>query len=228
MDHLKPVRLRYANSTSFNGKETHLPRFCPHCSQAISAILIEGHLTNYYNDIRLGVITHRCPDCNKHFITVHEKSGDSLSYVTHYPNTRKIKFHEMIEEKFPRFVNIYNQAYSAEQQNHLDVAGAGYRMSLEVLIKDFAIKELKKDSNEVIKLSLAKALEKYLDDQDALTSADVVRVLGNDYAHYEQKHSEVGFKELKWYLDVFIKRIEAKILLLNPPVRTRQLAEEIE
>ncbi|MEK3822116.1 hypothetical protein MKY20_23825 [Cytobacillus sp. FSL W8-0315] len=226
MENLKDIKLTKHNTPYFTDLNVKLPRFCPHCSQAISAQTIEFYKLRYTSKKDLNLFLHLCPDCSRFFMTLHLRNSDSdktLEFVSVYPNLRKANFHQLIEEISPRFVDVYNQAYTAEQQNNFEVAGAGYRLSLEILIKDYAINSLKKNPEEVKKKKLADAIRDYLDDQEALTSADVVRILGNDYVHYEQKYEEVGFPDLKWYLEMFIKKIESKLLFLNPPVRTRQL-----
>jgi len=42
---------------------------------------------------------------------------------------------------------------------------------------------------------------------------NAVRVLGNDYTHYERKYDEVEFTVLKQYLNIFIATIDAKYLI---------------
>jgi Domain of unknown function (DUF4145) len=227
VDNLKEITITKQGTHYFSNLKISIPRFCPHCSQAISAITQEFLKVKHTRDHFLNIFQHACPDCNKSFITIHlrevneTKQGSTLEFVSIYPNNKKITFHRLIEEVSPRFVDVYNQAYTSEQQKHIEVAGIGYRLSLEILIKDFAIKSLNKDAKEVIDKSLSKALKEYVDDQETLTSADVVRHLGNDYAHYNKEFEEVEFAQLKWYLDMFIKKIETKLLFLNPPVPTR-------
>ncbi|KEZ51344.1 DUF4145 domain-containing protein [Metabacillus indicus] len=227
MDNLKEVIVSKPNTPYFSNLKIKIPRFCPHCNQAISAITVEYYRLSYIgNEEALNVLLHKCPDCEKFFVTLHKRykeNNQELEYISVYPNQKKVQFHDLIEKISPRFIDVYNQAYTAEQQNHLDVAGAGYRLALEILIKDFAINALHEDPKVVKRKSLSNALKDYLDEQEALTSADVVRILGNDYVHYEQKHEGVEFTELKWYLEMFIKRLEAKLLFLNPPVPTRMI-----
>lgn len=228
MEDLKDTVVSKKNDTYYSNLKIKIPRVCPHCTQAIAALTTQFMKFAYTTEQDLNVFGHRCPDCLNWFITTHKRKtkgaqGDQLDYVSVFPNNKKMTFHELIEKASPRFVEIYNQAYSSEQQGHYEIAGTGYRMALEILVKDFAINALNKDPEEVKEKKLFGALESYLDDQDALTSGDVVRVLGNDYAHYDKVYKDINFTELKWYLDMFVKRIEAKLLFLNPPVRTRQI-----
>lgn len=87
-----------------------------------------------------------------------------------------------------------------------------------MLIKDFAINILKEKKEEVVKIKLYGAIEKYLPDVDMSNCADVVRILGNDNTHYERDYENIDFNVLKQYLDIFIEMIEVKIKVKNPPV----------
>ena len=54
-----------------------------------------------------------------------------------------------------------------------------------------------------------------------MNTADVIRILGNDYAHYERKYPEHDFELLKRYMDIFINLVETKILIAHPPVERK-------
>ena len=51
-----------------------------------------------------------------------------------------------------------------------------------------------------------------------LSTADVVRILGNDHTHYERKYPELEFNLLQKYMDIFINLVQTKLLIANPPV----------
>ena len=116
------------------------------------------------------------------------------------------------------FIDVYNQALRAEAAGDMALAAMGCRQALECLIKDFAIKELKRPQEEVEKASLFKAIGDYLNEKDLVASADVVRILGNDYVHYKRKYPEHDFILLKSYMNIFIKLVETKLLTAHPPV----------
>ena len=112
------------------------------------------------------------------------------------------------------------QSFDAEQNSYFELAGSGYRNAIEVLIKDFAIQELKAPEKEVCKKSLSQAIEAYLPNINASVSADVTRVLGNDYTHYERRYEDVDFHVLKRYLQIFINSIDCEYLISHPVVPT--------
>ena len=99
---------------------------------------------------------------------------------------------------------------------------------MEILIKDYAIKCLEMDSKKVSKMHLYDAIEEYLPNYDYKAVADVVRILGNDTTHYEQKYEEMDFSVLKQYLDIFINLIDVQLKMKNPPVKRKESKKEEE
>lgn len=116
---------------------------------------------------------------------------------------------------------MYNQCFSAEQKGHLELAGSGYRNAIELLVKDYAINELGYKKEEVVKKKLAASIKAYLPSIDLKQSADIIRILGNDYTHYEQLYAEDTFAILKQYLEIFIKSIETAYLIKHPKIKTQ-------
>lgn len=208
---------------SYKNIKFEVPQQCPHCNRSVSPKYVAITNLEYSNTHKVDFLLLECPDlnCGKQFITTHlrELSNNSTTFYSCYPSSIARQFHELIHELSPRFVNVYNQAYAAEQLNLEDVAGAGYRKALEILIKDFAIKDLNLPQEEVVKKSLANCIKEYLPVRDAQISADVVRVIGNDYVHYDAKYEDVDLSTLNWYLDYFIATVESELRLLHPPVK---------
>ena len=66
-------------------------------------------------------------------------------------------------------------------------------------------------------LKLFEAISNYLP-ENMLSTADVVRILGNDHTHYERKYPELDFNLLQKYMDIFINLVQTKLLIANPPV----------
>lgn len=203
------------------GKSTpirHLrPTICPHCGMSISPRSINCAHTSM-NNIALAIIVFDCtyPMCEKQFFCVYTKKDDEIyDLLTIYPSMKSKVFDPLIQDISPKFVQQYNEAYDAEQLNHLDLASCGYRNALETLIKDYAIKCLNKTYEEVCSKKLYGAIETYV--PDLKVAADVVRILGNDRTHYEQKY-DIDFEQLKYYMDIFEYLILAKLKMLNPPV----------
>jgi hypothetical protein len=139
-------------------------------------------------------------------------------FLLSYPEPKN-ELPEKIIELSPRFHNLYSQAYCVELKGHFELAGCGYRNALEILIKDFAVKELKISEEEVQKQSLCTSIKKYLTKNLLNNAAEVVRILGNSYTHYKNEYPNIDFYVLKDYLSIIINDIDRVVKLKHPPVR---------
>jgi hypothetical protein len=220
MDNLKEYIHPTSNQTHYNGVKYLVPRKCPHCSNAISVLIVDRQTFKYSTDYVVNMLLQQCPDCSKNFITTHlRRTKDNVTeFISSYPAFTKHQHPETISKFSPRFVDVYNQAYIAEQMNHFTLAGTGYRIALEILIKDFAIHDNPDEEDKIKELSLNNCIQNYYKDLESTVSAHVVRKLGNDYAHYVQQFDSVEFTEVKYYLGIFTLNIEMKLKIMNPPV----------
>lgn len=200
-----------------------IPIICPNCSSYLQPIVKDCKILIFDKDSLL-VISYIGNCCNTPFYATyryHKNYKTTLLDV--YPHLKSIILPDNIKNLTPRFANLYEQAYTAEQNGHIELAGCGYRNSIEILIKDFAIQKLKASKDEVSKLSLYDAIGKYLPEVNIDTSAaDVIRVLGNDYTHYQRKYDDIDFIVVKKYLEIFIQQVETKLLLMEPIVPTNR------
>lgn len=205
------------NSNGANLFEAEKPIICPHCSAFIEPSIISNQCIALY-DYLIYLIAFRGSCCNRAFFTTYKVKDKKGEILTLYPTNKPETLPEAIQKISPRFVNLYNQAYTAEQNNHFELAGCGYRNALEVLIKDYAINELNIDSKDVVKKNLNSSIKEYVPSVRLSSSADVIRLLGNDYTHYERHYEDIDFQILKRYLHIFINSIEAEYLINHPVV----------
>lgn len=201
-----------------------IPIICPHCSTMVYPTVLATVGTHAHSSgtFFTSCLINQC--CNQPFLVNHlvkNQRGDLLSI---WPSYNKFELPESLKILSPRFVELYNQSYFAEQENFFELAGSGYRNALEVLIKDFAIKELNKPEADVVKLNLNRAISTYMPTINLSASADVVRILGNDYTHYERHYDHLEFSILKRYLKIFIDTIENEYLI-NHPVTSLPIPE---
>lgn len=136
-----------------------------------------------------------------------------------YPNMTFVPYrNDILTSISERFIDMYNQALQSEFVGNIELAAIGYRSALEILVKDFAINELCKDPTDVSKKTLCTAIDEYLSQPDLVNTADVIRILGNDYTHYQRKYPEHDFELLKGYMEIFLKQIEVQFMIKHPPV----------
>lgn len=219
----KPYSTILNSINQYNAVSFDIPIVCPNCNYSVQPIIIDCRLINFSNDKKLLVISYKGNCCSNPFYATYEYSNYKASLLDVYPHLKPAILPKNIKELSPRFVNLYEQSYTAEQNNHLELAGSGYRNSIEVLIKDFAIKKLSAPKDDVCKMKLYDAIGTYLKEVNIDTSAaDVIRVLGNDYTHYQRKYDDIDFVVVKKYLEIFIQQIETKLLLMEPIVPTNR------
>lgn len=214
-----------SNEAYYSNSEYHIPAKCPHCNLFIFAETHNPKQANYNSGYNLDFLTHKCPSCSKLYLTMHLHSleNNEKTFISIYPELINVEIPAMVEEKFPRFAEIYKQASTAENLNHIELAATGYRMALEILAKAFAIAEHPNEEETIKNSSLNNCLQNYYKDLMSSVAGHVVKTLGNDYAHYVRKHMDVEFTELKYYLQIFILYIEMQLKLKNPPVTVPDL-----
>ena len=124
----------------------------------------------------------------------------------------------LVQDLSPRFVDLYRQAQAAEDLEAWDVAAMGYRAALEVLLKDYAIRALGRDEKAVARSKLADLIVEVFHEQELVNCADVVRLLGNDYTHFQRRYTDVDFLNIRRYLDLLVSSVAARLAMLHPPV----------
>lgn len=220
----KPYSQVLKNIDQYSKINFDIPIVCPNCNSALQPIISDYKLLTY-NDSpnRLLIISYKGNCCFKSFYATYEYSNRSAKILDVFPHLKPALLPKNIIDLSPRFANLYEQSYTAEQNGHIELAGSGYRNAIEVLIKDFAINKLGAEKGKVCKMDLYTAIGTYLKEVNINTSAaDVVRVLGNDYTHYERKYDGIDFIVVKKYLEIFIQQIETKLLLMEPIVPTNR------
>lgn len=217
---MKTKKRVFFPSNSSERFESVVPVECPHCgAYSTPQIIDQTYLTQPGMKIWLFLFYNDC--CDKQSFALYKKRSGSAEFLGILPSVHKIpQLPESLSKISPRFVSLYQQSFDAEQNSYYELAGSGYRNAIEVLIKDFAIQELKIPEKEVCKKSLFQAIESYLPSINASISADVMRVLGNDYTHYERKYENVDFQVLKRYMQIFINSIDCEYLIRHPVVPT--------
>ena len=212
--------LRLSDSKNFCYEVTNI---CPMCNTAISPI----EKTCFYSDdsnMFFGVF--ECPACHKGFIshyiyTLGKELKAAVSYVKlnlqdSYPKIpRNIKFDDTIIGISPNFCEIYNQAYIAEQSDLDEIAGIGYRKSLEFLIKDYCIFRNPKEKEKVKESLLGQVINNYLDSDKIKNLAKASAWLGNDETHYVRKYEDKDIGDLKRFITATVAYISYEITAEN-------------
>ena len=184
----------------------------PFCHRSINPTMVFGHTTK----VGLEIFT-LCPspECGKSFISYYKKDGSEIyKYLDKVSqgNIARVEFSKEITDISSQFVNIYNQAFSAEQMGLADICGMGYRKALEFLIKDFLCKKNTSDVSNIKKDFLGNCIQKYVEKQKIKLAAERAVWLGNDETHYERKWITKDLNDLKRLIQLTIHWIEMEIL----------------
>lgn len=198
------------------------PDKCPFCHNKITPNPLYGH---WLGGVKMEVMLY-CPNqqCKKSFIgyyfnnPVTNSTTNSIINI-YYSDGETTKgnligkeFSETIKSISESFITIYNQAFSAEQQELTEICGVGYRKALEFLIKDYIIQNKPEEKGVVENKQLAKCISNYIDDNKIKTVASRAVWLGNDETHYIRKWEGKNLVDLKKLIDLTIHWIEMEAL----------------
>lgn len=122
------------------------------------------------------------------------------------------QFPETIKEVSPTFIEIYNQALSAESYGLTEIVGIGLRKALEFLIKDFIIKQNPTEADSVKAMLLGRCIESYIDDANLKACSKRAAWLGNDETHYIRKWEGKDINDLKTLIQLTVNWVENVIL----------------
>lgn len=178
------------------------PNICPYCKN--NMVPIRGE---FYDTKKSGVVgVSQCSNlsCLEPFLSFYEYVGLNSSRNSMYKfkgtmqgDFKKHEFHEEIDKISPTFTIIFNQALQAEHHELSEIAGVGFRKSLEFLLKDFCIHLSPQDSDKIKDLSLANCIKGYIQNPNIKSSAERATWLGNDETHYTRKWEDKEILHLK-------------------------------
>lgn len=197
------------------------PDTCTYCDKGIDPKIINKFLYNFY-DLYNIVITFKCPCCNEIFFAKYQINPIMYpnNYELHYfevigGHKKRLDFSSEIKELSPNFITNYNDAYIAEQSGCTSIVGIAYRRAFEFLIKDYAIKYNVEDTEKIKKMNLSDCVKEYF--KDAETKDLLVRTtwIGNDFTHYENKHTNINIDDLKQLIELSMRKIEDEIKKQN-------------
>jgi len=193
------------------------PQQCPHCQKGIKPEIIKSFSYDYYTSKR-GMIAYQCSLCQQIFFVeypLENYSGcdeDILGFIQIIGGNKIEKeFSPVIKEVSENFVKIFNEAFTAEQSNCKDIAGIGYRRAFEFLIKDFVIKYNPDNKENIETMNLATCINNYFPNGSTKDILERTTWIGNDFAHYKDKHPEYSIEDLKKLISFSVLAIETEI-----------------
>lgn len=212
----KIVNIKYSNG--LNSVTVDIPSICPHCGQSNSAEVFQGSSENTsFDDNLIIAFLARCTfdECRKYYALSYKSSsvtstGWSLIKYNYSPPIH-VDLPENIEKVSANFLEIYSQATIAETSKLDQIAGIGYRKSLEFLIKDYAIRYHPEEEAEIKGMLLFPCIKKYLSEFKRLQAlATAATWIGNDETHYERRHSNQDVQSMKKFIKSAAQYIAAE------------------
>lgn len=195
-----------------------LPDTCPICNFGIEATVWRDGCYRTDSPERVQIVL-RCPRdaCQELFIATYRRGipGEGSRFLLKRvaPKAfRPIAFPRHVTQLSPRFVKVFNQASDAEAGKLDEIAGMGYRKSLEYLIKDFAISRDKAAEAEIKKQMLGTCITNYISDPTVQNSARRAAWLGNDETHYVRMWEDKDVNDLKLLISLAVNAIENILL----------------
>ncbi len=208
-----------------------VPDTCPVCSHGIKPIFVTayGYKQGWSYESQYYVQTvFRCPidTCQRLFLSIYKGvrqagyhgTSDYVFYKGSGFIPRDIKFPEFdeaVERMSPRFIDIYCQTSLAEDGGLKELIGAGYRKSLEVLIKDYLILIKPDISDEIKSRTLGFTIFNYIDNENIKNMAGLAKDIGNDETHYVKKMEELSVEDLKKLIKLTTHWIVTELLTSN-------------
>ena len=137
------------------------------------------------------------------------KPGDEFILRNTAPNLGEgPELREEITTLSQNFAKIYSEAYIAEEMGLHQIAGVGYRKSLEFLIKDFCIYKNNEKETEIKNGFLGNCIEEFVDDRNIKESAKRATWLANHTTQWEDKN----IKQLEILIQLTMTWIRSNIL----------------
>lgn len=236
MEKMRQIKIPFQGSPRLMS----VPRTCPYCNLPtdITSDSSQVVFNSDNNTNKSGVLVARLKPhcCDKFYLATFNvevpaagPANATFDFLQTYPQIPAIVFDDHIKEISPRFVSLYDQVQKAMLANSIDLAGAGLRNALEILVRDFALNVLHEDPGAVkSKKFLSDAIDAYFSDIGLKSAADFIRKSGNDFTHYYKAYEQVDIEDLDHYIGLIVNAIIQYHKINNPPELVRRKKEQTE
>lgn len=183
--------------------EISLPKTCLHCHRDVGFSIKSKTDPIRHEEYISFAITFLCPSCNKFSVyEYNDLNGVRFELINYsYKKEVNIVLPSNIEKISKQFVEIFEQAATAESYALKNICGVAYRKAAEFLIKDYAIMKNPSKVEEIKKLMLGNVISTYLNDFPKIQNlAKATAWIGNDETHYVRKHNDKDLEDLKAFL----------------------------
>lgn len=199
------------------------PAVCPICNHAIHPHLIGAVSTTVgqsSRDYSIGAF-FQCPqgECRRGFVATYRgtfRPGVGVSTLSLVSTAPKEPIAPAIEPSIgkvsAKFQLIYTQAAKAEQLRLDQIAGCGYRRSLEFLVKDYCSTLEPELADTIQSKRLANVIAEHIQDPLIKQCATRATWLGNDETHYVRTWQDKDLSDLKTLIQLTMNWIHSSLL----------------
>ncbi len=200
---------------------------CPCCGNKITPIYLT-HFSDFWpDDTVTNYVICKCPNksCNEIFfvkytgepqfidIGIYTETEMNILKSEIFPySINNLNIDENIVKISPEFIDIYKQASLADKMKLNKISGSGFRLALEILIKDFAVyinpekaNEIKSDT-KVSNVINNRIPSKPIFD-DIKNIANRAWWLGCDSSHYNKSFNKFDINDLKECINITVATI---------------------
>ena len=202
--------ISFPNTSTFQG-EIDVPDECPLCHHFISAeeFSIKSYIDN--NGHPYLATLNLCHNCYQTFTVLYACTCNNSSklYSSKLIYAEPVRFEpkhfdKRIESLSPQFLKIYNQALAAESANLDEIAGIGYRKSVEFLVKDFCIHNHSHEADTIMSMPISQCIRTYIVVDQIKTLASRAVWIGNDETHYIRKLEDHDLDDMKEFIEAMV------------------------
>ena len=190
------------------------PEECPLCHFSIKPTKLSIHYYEHGEEKNVAAL-YLCNHCFQVFTTLSVVSPEIITVYSHKGFKSDLKymgptcfadrdFEPEVKNLSPQFVKIYNQALHAEQIGLDEIAGIGYRKSVEFLVKDYCIHLHREQEEKIKSKALAQCIREYINVSQIKTLAEKATWIGNDETHYIRKQEDRDITDMKKLIDAMV------------------------
>lgn len=215
------------NKTEQRDFDLEIPNICHHChytghQRYMTAVTLDEIIYTLEVVETKFVVLTACTFCHK--VTQHFYTEMTIEGIIKFNLDETIPKKESIQVKIPKnisqfssdFVNIFNQAMEAEQNELDQLAGMGYRKAVEFLITDYLLVNVQNEEDAIWikspKTTLSNKIDK-LPNERIKKLAKAISFIGNDETHYTRRHPEYDIDNLKAFIKALLSDFENELIL---------------
>ena len=204
------------------------PNICPHCHVINEPSYTHSAFTKDLSGEQQIITLWRCAnrECYRHYPalykTVTSTQAEFVRFLDGLPKgpewpkpiivLKSGKSEDIPEGLQSRFIKTYLQSLTAENSGLDEIAGMGYRKSIEYLVKDWAIQSNPADKEKINGLWLSAVISEYYDG-DLKGILERATWLGNDQSHYNKLFEEFDLSVLKELIELIMVELDRQFKL---------------